>query len=85
MVNEGVAGAIAAPLADDAKYWVGYAPEAPRIVAVTDARLFATRHPSPQPFLGDLGDVEWRPALPLRPYSARQPRGTSDAQLRLLP
>ena len=68
-----------------AQYRVGYAPEASRIAALTDGRLFATRHPSPQPFLPGLGDVDWRPAMPLRPYAARRPQGASDAQLRLLP
>jgi hypothetical protein len=68
-----------------AQYRIGYAAESCRIASVTDARLFATRHPSAQPFLGGLGDVEWRPAMPLRPYTARRPRGVSDVQLRLLP
>jgi hypothetical protein len=68
-----------------APYRVGYAAEARRIARLTEARLFATGHPSPQPFLGDLDDVEWHPAMPLRPYAARQPRATSAAQLRLLP
>ena len=68
-----------------AQYRVGYAAEARRIASVTDARLFATRHPPPQPFLGELGDVDWHPAMPLRPSAARRPRGTSGPQLRLLP
>lgn len=68
-------------LAQDA---VAYAPEARRIAALTDARLFAPRHRSPQPRLAGLGEVEGRPALPLRPYAKRQPRHATDAQLRLL-
>jgi hypothetical protein len=68
-----------------AQYAVACAPETRRIAALTDARLFATRYPSPQPLLSGLGDVEWRAAMPLRPYAPRRPRGTADAQLRLLP
>jgi putative transposase len=68
-----------------AQYRVGYAAQTRRIASGTDARLFATRHPSPQPFLGGLGNFAWHPALPLRPYAPRRPRGTSDAQPRLLP
>lgn len=67
-----------------AQYAVAYAPETRRIAALTDARLFATRHPSPQPLLAGLGGVVWRPAMPLRPYARRRPRKTTDAQLRLL-
>jgi hypothetical protein len=67
-----------------AQYAVAYAPETHRIVALADARLFATRHPSPQPFLPGLGEVEWRPVVPLRPYARRRPRKATDAQLRLL-
>lgn len=67
-----------------AQYAVVFAPETRRIAALTDARLFATRHPSPQPLLSGLGEVEWRPAMPLRPYARRRPRKAIDAQLRLL-
>jgi hypothetical protein len=67
-----------------AQYAVAYAPETRRIAALTDARLFATCHPSPQPFLSGLGEVEWRPVMPLRPYAGRRPRQATDAQLRLL-
>jgi len=52
-----------------AQYTVAYAAETRRIAAITDARLIATRHPSPQPLLSGLGAVEWRPVMPLRPYS----------------
>jgi hypothetical protein len=58
-----------------AQYRVGYAAE---------TRLFATRHASPQPFLAGLGDVEWHPAMQLRPFAARRQRHASDDQLRLV-
>jgi hypothetical protein len=45
-----------------AQYAVAYAAETRRIVALTDVRLFATRHPLPQPFLPGLGEVDWLPA-----------------------
>ena len=67
-----------------AQYAVAYAAETRRIAALTDARLFATRHPSPQPLLPGHGEVGWRPVMPLRPYAGRRPRNATDAQLRLL-
>ncbi len=67
-----------------AQYRVGYAAETQRIASLTDARLFAPRHPSPQPFLAGLSDVEWHLAMPLRPYATRRSRGTADGQLRLV-
>lgn len=53
----------------------------------TNARLFANRHASPQPFLWGLAEVAWQLVLRLRPYRARRPRrvGPDDHQLRLLP
>jgi putative transposase len=67
-----------------AEYQVGYAPETRRIEHLTDARLFATHHPSPQPFLSGLGEVAWHPAIRLRPYAPRPKRHPSDDQLRLM-
>jgi putative transposase len=60
--------------ADDtlAQYRVSYEPDERRIKALTEPRLFETRHPSPQPFLWDLGDVEWHTVMRLRPYRARR-------------
>jgi hypothetical protein len=66
-----------------AQYAAAFAPGTRRIAALTDARLFATRHPSPQPFLANLGETEWHPVMRLRPYATRRPRYAIDAQLRL--
>ncbi len=66
-----------------AQYAVAYVAATRRIAALTDARLFATRHRSPQPLWSGLGEVEWRPVMPLRPYAGRRPRKATDAQLRL--
>jgi transposase len=41
---------------------------------VTEPRFFATGHASPQPFLSDVAEVEWRPAQRLAPYRPRRPR-----------
>jgi len=66
------------------QYTVAYASETRRIAALTDARLFATRHASPQPFLADLSEIEWHLVMPLRPYARQRSRHAIDAQLRLL-
>jgi len=55
-----------------AQYRVSYEPAERHIRALTDARLFETRHPSPQPFLWDLSGVEWHAVLRLRPYKKRR-------------
>lgn len=51
-----------------AQYRVHYEPETRRIADLTDARLYETGHPSPQPFLWDLDAVEWHLVRRLRPY-----------------
>jgi hypothetical protein len=38
----------------------------------TDARLFEEGHASPQPFLWDLGAVDWHLVRRLRPYRPRR-------------
>lgn len=45
-----------------------------RLQAVDEPRLFTTGHQSPQPFLPELADLEWRPALPAVPYRPRRTR-----------
>ena len=51
---------------------VYYDPETHRIADLTDARLYETGHSSPQPFLWDLGAVEWHLVRRLRPYRPRR-------------
>ncbi len=63
-----------------AQYRVSYEPDERHIKALTEPRLFETRHPSPQPFLWDLHGVEWHAALRLRPYRARQKRAPIGVQ-----
>lgn len=68
-----------------AQYRVHYAPGSGRIAALSEARLFPPRHPSPQPYLWALDDLDWHAVLPLPPYRARRaPRGT-ERQARLFP
>jgi transposase InsO family protein len=55
-----------------AQYRVHYEPQTRRIAALTDAHLFETGHASPQPFLWDLGDVEWHLVRHVRPYRPRR-------------
>jgi hypothetical protein len=57
------------------RYDVSFSPGAPRLDAVTNVRLYATRHRSPQLKLfaleEALGDTGWLKALALDGYAAR--------------
>ncbi|HEX5502182.1 MAG TPA: hypothetical protein VFW96_06140 [Thermomicrobiales bacterium] len=68
-----------------AQYRVAYAPDDRHIRDITDPRLFETRYPSPQPFLGNLAALEWLPALRLPPYQARRKCAGAGTQERLFP
>jgi hypothetical protein len=58
-----------------ARYDVSFSPGAPRLEAVTNPRLFPTRHRSPQPKLfaleEALGEAGWLKALELEGYAPR--------------
>jgi len=63
-----------------AQYKVEYEPDERHIRALTESHLFPSRFPSPQPFLwDDMGDVEWRVVLRLRPYKSRRKRAPGAA------
>jgi hypothetical protein len=47
-----------------------------RIRDVSDPQHFVIGHPSLQPFLSPLDEVEWRPAQRLAPYHPRRRRGS---------
>lgn len=66
-----------------ARYRVAYEPVDRHIRDVAEPRLFEPRYPLPQPFLGAMAAVEWRPALRLPRYTARRKRagGLSQAPL----
>jgi len=68
-----------------AQYRVNYEPDERHIKALYDTRLFETRYPSPQPFLWDLGDIEWHTFMRLRGYRARRAHTPLGAQERLFP
>jgi len=69
-----------------AQYKVAYEPDERHIRALTEPLLFPSRFPSPQPFLWDMNEVEWRVVMRLRPYKQRQKRDQSLAiQERLFP
>jgi hypothetical protein len=56
--------------------------------ALTEPPLFPTRFRSPQPFLWNMSDVEWRVVLRLRPYKRRPQHGqwqSAAVQERLFP
>jgi len=55
-----------------AQYRVALAPEGRAIRAVSEPRLFVTRHQSPRPFLPSLEMVAWHPARELARYAARR-------------
>jgi putative transposase len=57
-----------------AQYRVTYESDGRRLREVAEPRLFATDHASPQPFLPDVAEVEWRPAQRLAPCRPRRPR-----------
>jgi hypothetical protein len=67
-----------------AQYRVTVEANGRRIQAVDEPRLFATGHASPQPFLPELADLEWRPALPAAPYRPRRARRGEGRQEPLL-
>lgn len=66
-----------------AQYRVQYSPKGRQLAAVTDPHLFTSPHPSPQPPLWDMAEVEWHLILPLPPYRARTPRTAPEGQLAL--
>ncbi len=66
-----------------AQYTVAYEPDERHLRAVSDPRLFETRYPSPQPFLGALAALEWHPALRLPAYRPRRKREVEDVQPQL--
>jgi hypothetical protein len=68
-----------------AQYRVQYAPESRRIAAVSEARIYPPRYPSPQPYLWALDDLEWHAVMPLPPYAARRHHGEIEEQARLFP
>jgi hypothetical protein len=68
-----------------AQYQVRYDPESRRIAALSEARLFANRYPSPQPFLWELGDLEWHLVQRLPAYRPRRKPAVSAVQERLFP
>ena len=68
-----------------AQYRVQYEADGRRLQEVTEPRLFATDHASPQPFLAPLETVEWHPAQRLAPYRPRRTRRGEGWQAPLLP
>lgn len=66
-----------------AQFAVDVVPDTRLIRAVKEARLFETPFVSPQPFLPDLGDVEWRLALPARKHARQRKQVTAGGQGRL--
>jgi hypothetical protein len=58
-----------------AQYEVGFEPDERHVRAVTEVRLFETRHPSPQPYLEGLAGLEWQAALRMQ-RPVRRPRRT---------
>ena len=63
-----------------AQYTLAYEPDERRIRAANEPRLFATRYPSPQPYLAPLVALPWRQAIRLPPYRARRPRRAGAGQ-----
>ena len=70
-----------------AQYTVAYGPDERQIRRVTAPRLFATQHPSPQPYLPPLEALPWQSALRLPPYRPRRarPRAGRPGQAPLFP
>jgi hypothetical protein len=62
-----------------------FAPDKRHFTEVSDPRLFETRFESPQPFLWDMSDIEWRLVRRARPYRLRRKRAAPDLQLSLFP
>jgi hypothetical protein len=67
-----------------AQYRATVAADRRRLKEVDEPRLYATAHASPQPFLPDLADLDWRPVQRLAPYRARRRRQDGAQQGRLL-
>ena len=66
-----------------AQYRVAYQPDKRRLKTVTEERLFATPHQSPQPPLWAWGEGEWLRVLRLPEYAARQRRDDTYVQAAL--
>jgi transposase-like protein len=67
-----------------AQYRVTVEASGRRLREVDEPRLFATGHQSPQPFLPELAELGWRPALPAAPYRPRRTRRGEGRQEPLL-
>jgi putative transposase len=67
-----------------ARYRIAVEADGHRLREVGEPRLYATAHASPQPFLPELADLDWRPAQRLAPYRPRRRRGGEGMQARLL-
>jgi transposase len=67
-----------------ARYRVAVEADGRGLKEVDEPRLYATAHASPQPFLPDLADLDWRPVQRLAPYRARRRRQAGAQQERLL-
>jgi hypothetical protein len=68
-----------------AQYRLTYEADGRHIRAVSEPRLFATRHQSPQSWLPRLEALDWQPARQLSRYRARRIRQRLAAQLLLFP
>jgi len=66
-----------------ARYRIAYELDERRIRAVAEPQLFATRYPSPQPFIATLATLEWCHALRLPPYQPRRKRRQGGGQVEL--
>ena len=67
-----------------AQYRVTYRPATRQLAAVTTERLYPPRFPVLQPYLWDLGDLEWHAVMRLPAYRSWSTPGSTAAQLRLL-
>jgi transposase len=67
------------------QFTIHFAPDKKHFLNVDDPRLFETRFVSPQPFLWDMADVEWRLVRRARPYRVRRKRATLGVQPALFP
>lgn len=66
-----------------AQYTVAYQPDKRHLRTVTEERLFATPHRSPQLALWELGDGAWLTVLRLPDYAPRTARTGGQGQLPL--
>jgi hypothetical protein len=66
-----------------AQYRVAVEADGRRLREVGEPRLFATGHASPQPFLPELEELDWRPAQRLAPYRRRRKHGGGEHQEQL--